>query len=167
MRYKQRPLLANAVANAAAIAPGRIVVVLGANAARIRLALSRCGHEAARVHNRDWTQGIASSLRAGLAALPRSARSALIVLTDQPRVDARALGRLVRASRAQPGRAIASAYAGGIGVPAILPRRLWRSAMRLTGDVGARKLLAAEHVVRVALPEAELDVDTAEDLAKL
>ena len=77
------------------------------------------------------------------------------------------LGRLVRASRAQSGRAIASAYAGGIGVPAILPRRLWRSAMRLTGDVGARKLLAAEHVVRVALPEAELDVDTAEDLAKL
>ena len=53
------------------------------------------------------------------------------------------------------------------GVPAILPQRLWRSAMRLTGDVGARKLLAAEHVVRVALPEAELDVDTAEDLAKL
>lgn len=168
VRYKGKPLFVRAVAAAGAIAPARVVVVLGANAVRLRLVLSRSGHNAIRAHNRDWRNGIASSLRAGLAALPRSACGALVVLTDQPRVGARALGRLARAWRARPGHAVASVYAGAIGVPAILPRRLWRHAAAQSGDVGARKLLGAERrLVQVAVPEAELDIDTAEDLGKL
>jgi molybdenum cofactor cytidylyltransferase len=168
VRYKQRSLLERTVAAAAAVAPNRVVVALGADAVRLRLALRRSGREMLRVHNREWREGIASSLRAGLAALPKSARAALIVLADQPRIDARTLARLTRAWRERPGHAVASAYGGGIGVPAILPRRLWRRAARLTGDTGARKLLEAERrLVRVAIPEAELDIDTIEDLCEL
>jgi CTP:molybdopterin cytidylyltransferase MocA len=49
-----------------------------------------------------------------------------------------------------------------------LPRRLWRRTATLRGDAGARKLLGAEaRLVRVAVPEAELDIDTAADLRKL
>jgi molybdenum cofactor cytidylyltransferase len=167
VRYKHRALLARAVAAAAAVAPERVVVVLGADALRLRLALRRSGQRITCVQNRRWREGIASSLRAGLAALPKRARAALIVLTDQPRVGVRALARVARAWRERPGRPVAAAYSGGIGVPAILPRRLWRRAAALEGDAGARKLLVAERVIRVALPEAEVDIDTIDDLRKL
>jgi molybdenum cofactor cytidylyltransferase len=120
------------------------------------------------IQNRHWNDGIASSLRVGLAALPKGARAALIVLSDQPRVGARVLARLARAWRERPGLPVVGAYSGGIGVPAILPRRLWRRAATLRGDVGARKMLGEEaRIVRVAVPEAELDIDTTDDLEKL
>jgi molybdenum cofactor cytidylyltransferase len=168
VRHKQRPLLAHAVGAAAAVAPKRVVVVLGAGAMRLRLVLRRTHQRAVYIQNRGWKEGIASSLRVGLAALPPQARAALIVLADQPRVGARALARLTRAWRERPGRPVVAVYSGGIGVPAILPRRLWRRAATLRGDIGARKMLGAEaRLVRVPVPEAELDIDTTADLAKL
>jgi molybdenum cofactor cytidylyltransferase len=168
VRYKQRSLLTHAAAAAAAITPNRVVVVLGAGAMRLRLALRRARQRAFCIQNPDWKEGISSSLRVGLAALPKDARGALIVLSDQPRVGARALGRLARAWREQPGHPVVSVYDGAIGVPAILPRRLWRRAATLRGDVGARRMLGVERrLVRVAVPEAALDVDTIEDLRKL
>lgn len=167
VRYKHRPLIARAVAAAAAVAPERVVVVLGADALRLRLVLRRLGERVTCVQNRRWKAGIASSLQAGLAALPARARAALVVLTDQPGVDVRALARVARAWRERPGHPVVSTYGAGVGVPAILPRPLWRRAAALEGDVGARTILATERVIRVALPEAELDIDTAEDLTKL
>jgi molybdenum cofactor cytidylyltransferase len=168
VRYKQRSLLAHAVAAAAAVAPNRVVVVLGAGAMRLRLALRRSRQRAIYVQNRHWQEGIASSLRTGLAALPKGARAVLVVLSDQPRVSARVLARFARAWRDRPGYPVVSVYAGGIGVPAVLPRRLWRPAARLRGDVGARNMLRGEaRLARIAVPEAELDIDTAADLGKL
>jgi CTP:molybdopterin cytidylyltransferase MocA len=168
VRYRRRTLLAHAVSAAAAVAPERVVVVLGAGAVRLRLLLRRSRQRAICVQNRHWKEGIASSLCAGLAALPRGARAALIVLTDQPRVGVHALARLARAWRERPGLPVVAVYSGGIGVPAILPRRLWRRAARLNGDVGARKMLSSEaRLVRVAVPEAELDIDAPDDLGKL
>jgi CTP:molybdopterin cytidylyltransferase MocA len=168
VRYKQQTLVARAVAAATAVAATRVIVVLGAGALRLRLVLQRARQRAICVHNRRWQEGIASSLGAGLEALPKTARAALIVLTDQPRVDARALARLARAWRERPGLPVVATYSGGNGVPAILPRRLWRRAAALCGDVGARNLLRAEaRLVHVAVPEAELDIDTTADLMKL
>jgi CTP:molybdopterin cytidylyltransferase MocA len=49
-----------------------------------------------------------------------------------------------------------------------LPRRLWHAARSLEGDVGARALLRSiPKVTLVEMPEAELDVDTTEDLTRL
>ena len=70
---------------------------------------------------------MATSLRAGLAAVPRTVRAALVLLVDQPRVDAAALARLVAAWRRRPGMPAAARYDGRIGVPAMLPRRRWRA----------------------------------------
>jgi molybdenum cofactor cytidylyltransferase len=168
VRYKQQPLMCNAVAAAAAVAPQRTVVVLGADALRLRLVLRRRPERVVAIANRRWREGLASSLCAGVAFLPADAQAVLILLVDQPQVRAAALTRLVRAWRSRPKRAAAAAYAGRIGVPAILPRKLWRAALRLRGDTGARTLLDAERTLtRVAMPEAQFDVDTEEDLRAL
>jgi molybdenum cofactor cytidylyltransferase len=168
VRYKGRPLLQRAVAAANGAVPGRTIVVLGAEALRLRRLLGR-GRERVRiVHNRRWRDGLAGSLRAGLAAAPRGVRAALVILCDQPRVDAGALARLVKAWRRRPARAAAAEYGGRVGVPAILPKGLWRRAARLHGDVGARALLGRLRALsRVAMPEAQVDVDVPEDLGRL
>jgi molybdenum cofactor cytidylyltransferase len=177
VRRGNRPLLLNAL-TAARGALGRddaTVVVLGAGALRLRNVLRRAvpragsGVASARVvYNPLWRMGLAGSLRAGLAALPRTAPAALVMVVDQPDVDAPALSRLIAAWRKRPGIPAAAHYAGRAGVPAILPRRLWHAARSLEGDVGARALLRnTTDLTLVDMPEAELDVDTAEDLARL
>jgi molybdenum cofactor cytidylyltransferase len=141
--------------------------VLGAHALRLRLVVRRTAPSAVAVHNAHWTGGLATSLHAGLGAVPASARSILVTLADQPNVDERALRRLLKAWRRRPGAAAAAWYAGRPGVPAVLPRRYWRAIRTLRGDAGARVLLRGNGITTVGMPEAELDIDTHADLARL
>jgi nicotine blue oxidoreductase len=111
---------------------------------------------------------MATSLRAGLSAAPRTSRAALVLLVDQPRVDASAVTRLVAAWRRRPGAPAAAHYGGRTGAPAVLPRREWRSLRSLRGDQGARALLRDRRAVTlVEMPEAALDIDTVSDLDAL
>jgi CTP:molybdopterin cytidylyltransferase MocA len=115
-----------------------------------------------------WPEGMATSLRAGMAAAPRNARAALVLVVDQPHVGAAALARLLRAWARRPGVPAAARYAERIGVPAVLPRRHWRALARLRGDQGARTLLRGSgNVTIVDMPEAAFDVDTPADVEKL
>jgi CTP:molybdopterin cytidylyltransferase MocA len=107
-------------------------------------------------------------LRLGIDALPAGADAALVLLSDQPDVDARALRRLIAAWQSRPAAAAAARYAGRVGVPAILPRRSWGEVRALEGDVGARALLRGKPgVTLVEMPEAAFDVDTPLDLRRL
>lgn len=166
LRVRGARLLNRAINAAESVTPGRVLVVLGADALRLRLLIRRHHPGTQVVENSRWAEGMAGSLQEGLAALPARATAALLLLSDQPAVGERSLRRLVRAWRRRPGKAVAGAYGGILGVPAILPRALWREARRLTGDAGARRLLRSERAatVAVAMPEAAWDVDTREDL---
>jgi molybdenum cofactor cytidylyltransferase len=171
------PLLLSALAAArgALLPEDTAVVVLGAGALRLRNLLRRAAPRKMNdasptrvAYNALWRAGLASSLRVGLDALPRTARAALVMVVDQPDVDAAALSRLIAAWSKRPQVPAAAHYAGRAGVPAILPRRLWHAARSLEGDVGARALLrSARDLTLVEMPEAALDVDTEEDVARL
>ncbi|HEX6997253.1 MAG TPA: nucleotidyltransferase family protein [Gammaproteobacteria bacterium] len=168
VRHRGTPLLVRAVEAAVAAAGRPAVVVLGAEAQRLRAVLARRGLPVRAVVNARWREGLSGSLAAGLEALPRRAAAALLVVVDQPEVDARALRRLVRAWRRRPGLPAAARYDGRAGVPAILPRRWWRAAKRLEGDQGARALLRSlPRVTLTDMPQGALDVDVPEDLARL
>ena len=166
LRYRMRPLLVRAVAAARTALPrAPLVVVIGAHALRLRLVLRRAEPGARIVTNSSWRDGMATSLRAGLVAVPRTKRAVLVLLVDQPRVDAAAIERLVTAWRRHPGRLAAARYDGRAGVPAILPHRYWRTAKALQGDRGARALLRdAQNPTLVEMPEAALDIDTPSDV---
>jgi molybdenum cofactor cytidylyltransferase len=168
-RNRARPLLRLAIEGARRALPeAPLVVVLGAQATRLRLLVRRTEPRATVVYNARWQDGIAGSLRAGIAALPRDVAAALVLLADQPTVGSRAVARLAAAWRSRPGQPAAAVYVDRVGVPAILPRRYWRAVRELHGDSGARALLrGARSVTRVPMPEAELDVDTPEDLKRL
>lgn len=169
LRYRGRPLLLLAVAAARSALPrSPLVVVVGADALRVRLALRRARCGARVVRNALWHEGMATSLRAGLAAADRTANAALMLLVDQPLVDAAALARLVAAWRRRPGVPAVARYDGRTGVPAVLPRRHWRALKSLRGDEGARALLRSSATLTlVDMPEAALDVDTPADVRRL
>ena len=166
LRIRGRRLLSRAIDSAEAVTPGRVVVVIGADAHRVRSLIRRHHPDTRSVDNPGWARGMAGSLQAGLAALPARAAAALLLLSDQPAVGEASLRRLVRAWRRRPGKAAAAAYLDVAGVPAILPKALWREARRLSGDTGARNLLRAGRstVTLVDMPEAAWDIDTREDL---
>lgn len=168
VRIRQRSLLMRAIDAAEVHTPGRVIVVLGAATSRLRGHLRRHARSLTIVQNSRWQQGMGHSLSTAARALPPNAEAVLVLLADQPRVDAAALARLVEASRKRPNRIAASAYTGRVGVPAIFPRAELRALRRIDGDTGAREVLRARSDVQaVETPEAAFDVDLPEDLDRL
>lgn len=161
------PLLLAAVARATEVAGHDVSVVLGAHAAELAPLLRRSS--ATVVINRHWEEGLASSLRTGIARLPGSTEAVMVTLADQAAVTTADLTRLVAAWRRQPDWLAAASYDGHTGVPAIFPAHAFGALLELRGDVGARPVLArlADRCLRVPMPSAAIDIDTPEDLQRL
>ena len=157
VRLGAETLLERAVRVAVDAGCGPVIVVLGAASAAI-LANSMLA-PAQIVLNPSWEEGMASSVRAGLGALPPGTRAALLLTCDQPAVTAEHLRCLATEAPQEP---VASAYAGRHGVPAYFPSSAFKELLQLTGDQGARRLLAAGRALD--LPLGEVDVDTPESL---
>lgn len=167
VRINGRPLLHTTVSRAVEVAGAATIVVLGANAAELAPLLTHT--PATIVVNRDWREGIGSSIRAGIARLPAACTGVMLMLADQAAVTSQDLQRLVGTWRRQPDYVAAALYAGATGVPAVFPRTSFRELSELRGDIGARKLLHRnpDRVVRVPMDSAALDIDTPEDLLAL
>jgi molybdenum cofactor cytidylyltransferase len=167
VRISGRPLLHNTVSRAVEVAGAATIVVLGAYAAELAPLLTHT--PASVVINRDWREGIGSSIRNGVARLPSTCAGVMIVLADQAAVTAQDLQRLVSAWKRQPEYVAAALYSGSTGVPAIFPRARFAELCELRGDMGARMLLHRnpDRVIRVPMDSAALDIDTPEDLLSL
>ena len=166
-RLGGEPLLLRAVTRATQVAGHSVSVVLGAHAADIAPLLRNTS--ATIVVNRRWEEGLASSLRTGVAQLPGSTEALLVMLADQAAVTTHDLKRLVAAWQAQPDYLAAATYEGRTGVPAVFPRHSFPALLELRGDVGARPVLQqmADRCVHVPMPSAAIDVDTPADLERL
>ena len=119
------------------------------------------------VLNPDWKEGMASSLRAGISSLPVEVEAALIVLPDQPFVDASHLAALVQAFRDQKHSLVLSRYCGILGAPAVVGRELFPQLLKLTGQSGAKALLGIVSSVGEVALEKPFDVDTVEQAERL
>ena len=134
-----------------------ILVVLGANADRIRQQCSL--NDVTILHNDQWPQGMASSIRLGMQCLADQA-AAIVLTCDMPAITPHHLRAL-----AADGALTASRYADRNGVPAFFPQASFTDLLAVTGDQGARAILAKAPALD--LPGGELDLDTPEDLARL
>jgi molybdenum cofactor cytidylyltransferase len=167
IRVNGRPLMLTAVSRAVELAGHSVTVVLGAHAAELAPLLR---HSPASVAvNRDWNEGIASSIREGLTHAPATADGVLIALADQAAVTTEDLRRLAGLWRRDTTSIATAQYAGTVGVPAIFPRWCFRELNELRGDRGAQVLLQrhVDRLARLPMPSAELDIDQPEDLLAL
>lgn len=116
---------------------------------------------------KDAHEGMAASLRAGVAAAG-TAEGLMIVLPDMPDITGDDIANLFKAFDVDMTRAVRAVTAAGVpGHPVILPRRLFAELSVLTGDQGARRVLAGENPGLCPLPgrHAVTDLDTPEDWA--
>ena len=155
--------VADAIAASRATGP---IVVVGHQAAEVRAALA--GRAATFVENPDYADGLSTSLRRGIAAVPAEVDAVLVCLGDMPRISAGQIDRLIAAFNPLEGRAICLPTHGGKrGNPVLWARRFLPEMMDIAGDVGARHLLG-EHADQVCEVEMEdtvlLDIDTPEAL---
>jgi molybdenum cofactor cytidylyltransferase len=159
------PLVAHAVRVAHTAGIGRVLVVVGHDAEAVATAARR-GGPVEVVVNPDHADGQSTSLRAGIAAAAAIGGDevAVVLLADQPGVEpgvvrdvVGAIGGDVEAARAR--------YDDGAGHPVAFARRVWPRVATVTGDRGARDLLADLTLVEVAVSGvAPRDVDRPDDL---
>ncbi len=167
------PLVAHAVRAAAASRLDEIVVVTGAEHERVAAAVQAVAPRCRVVENGDFALGLSISVRAGIAAAPDAAEAVAILLGDEPAVEAGTIDAVICAfeqSDALAARALYTDGAGGQkpGHPVLIRRTLWGLVAELTGDEGARGLLAAavDNVLDVPVnAPAPADIDTPADLA--
>ena len=165
--WQGAPLLHAALAAARAAPVEEVTVVTGADAAEIGACLTAFDPAIPRVHAPDHAQGMAASLRAGVAALPEGTSAVFVFLGDMPRVPRAVLQPLAEAVRAGA-LAAAPVFQGRRGNPVILARELFATVATLTGDTGARALLTdlGARLVLVESPDDGVlfDVDVPGDL---
>jgi molybdenum cofactor cytidylyltransferase len=154
---------------ATAIASGAepVIVVTGHEAASVAAALR--GLDVTIVANPDYAGGLSTSLRTGLRALPAGVDGALILLGDMPAVEAPVLTALMAAFTGGDALCVPVRH-GRRGNPVLWGRRYFAEMMRLTGDTGAKPLMAPHEaqLIEVEVPTGSIfeDVDAPEDLAR-
>ena len=162
-----KPLVRIAAEEALASRAKPVIVVTGHQRERVEAALA--GLPVRLVHNPDFAQGLATSVRAGIAAMPITADGAVICLGDMPQVDAVLIDRLIAAFDPEKvALAVVPTFDGERGNPVLWSRRFFPDLLGLEGDMGARHLIGryGEAVVEVPVTgkAAFTDIDTQEAL---
>ena len=157
-----------------------IVVVLGAYADEVALALIENATTVHLVPNRAWREGMGSSIRAGIAAMSthgmmQDVGAVLVAACDMPSANGAHFAALRSAfiGGASGGAAmrVASEYEGKDGgrttrgIPAMIPRADWPQLLTLAGDRGAKGLFDSNDTLTVPLARGSFDLDTPADVA--
>jgi len=164
VRLGGSPIVHRAAARAATVAGNSVTIVLGADAREIAPALRQSA--ASVVVNRDWEEGLASSIRTAVRSAPPRCDGLLLTLCDQVSITPDDLRRLYVAWRRHPILVAAALYGGTPGLPAIFPRWAFVDLLELRGDRDPRLVLrrTADRLVRVPMSNAAVDLDAPEDL---
>jgi molybdenum cofactor cytidylyltransferase len=146
-----------------------VIVVTGHQRERVEQALA--GLAVQLVHNPDYADGLATSLKTGIAAVPADADGAVVCLGDMPQVSSEMIDKLIAAfDPARGALIVVPTIDGKRGNPVLWSRRFFPELATIEGDIGARHLIAGygEAVTEVpADPGALVDVDTPEGLLAL
>ncbi|MEO0329907.1 MAG: molybdopterin-binding/glycosyltransferase family 2 protein [Pseudomonadota bacterium] len=121
-------------------------------------------------HNLDYEEGLSSSLRAGISALPASADCAIVLLGDMPFVTTDMINQMIETARDNPSKIIMATSNGKRGNPVVWPRAYFDQLIAIEGDTGARHIIGANahQVIEVELGEAaKLDLDTPQAVQSL
>ena len=168
LEYQGTTLLRRAIDTALASVCRPVVVVLGARSDELRSLVDQS--DATIVVNAQWERGMGTSIRAGVTTLAADpVDAAMIFLCDQPLISAMALDRMVERYFASTKKMAAASYGGALGTPAIFAASLFDELLAVEDSQGGKALLNrhADQVQAVAMPEAEIDLDTMEDFKRL
>ena len=167
--FKGKSLINHCIKTAKKVS-AHVLVITGAERMRIE---SEIKDDAVLVvHNPEWEEGMASSIRHGLSYLTENLQnitSVILMVCDQPFVSAELLHNLIVEKEKTSKSIVASSYSEIAGTPVLFDKSIFPELMELRGDIGARKIITRhkDNLATVAFPLGNVDMDTAEDYRKL
>ncbi len=164
-------LLDSVIKNALMFSPDHVVVVLGANAEEIQ-AHSIHNKSVQFVFHKNWDLGLGSSIAHGVDFIQKiwqSTKAILILLGDQPLIDAEYVSQMIQTYEDSGKGIIATEYDKGAGVPAIFDRHYFSNLAQLNKDIGAKQIIKKfKNDTFLLGPSGKtMDIDTMEDYQKL
>jgi molybdenum cofactor cytidylyltransferase len=162
-----QPMLLHIVNVALQAGLTQVIVVLGAAAGEIAPTLN--DRPVTIVANVDWEEGMASSLRAGLASVDTRSNAALFIPADVPRLSPVVIQAVVSHFESSGRWIVIPTCRGRRGNPVLIARALFPELMALRGDVGGRAIFAAHaaDITELEIGDESIlfDVDTPADYA--
>lgn len=170
LKFKGQSLLRRAAETALKTDCRPVLVVLGANAERLRSEVEDL--PLIIEINQNWARGMGGSLKTGLSKLleiETESDAVIVSLCDQPRVAAEIYNRLIILQQETGKPIVASEYENITGVPALFARVMFDELLSLQGDTGAKFVIKkyADSVEKISVSEAASDVDTKQDYERL
>jgi molybdenum cofactor cytidylyltransferase len=168
LNWRGRPFVQAVAVTALEAGLSPVIVVTGAAAESVESALGSV--PVTIVRNAHWRDGQASSIQAGLAAVPRVAGAALFLLGDQPQVTPQVIRAIVETHAAALQPIVAPLIQGEHrGNPVLFDRSTFADLHALHGDVGGRSIFSQHPVHYLPWHDVRLllDVDTPEDYRRL
>lgn len=168
LTYQGVPLLRRAVDAAIGGGCNEVLVVFGADSEHYAPLL--VGTPVRIVRNSSYAEGLSSSIRAGIEAVSDDVGAAILLLADQPFIEAEVIRQLISAYQTSGKRIVTCQYGGVYGVPTLFDRALFLELLVLEGDRGARAVIETypKHVTAVEIPLGTArDIDTPADAERL
>ena len=170
LQYHGQTLLDHSVNEAANAKADAVVVVLGKNADLFKDEIDK--ENVRVVVNKDWAEGMASSVRLGLDTLLNSKPyidAVIFMVCDQPHISSLVLDELITTQQKTTKQIVTCNYGESIGPPALFHKKYFRELMELKGDIGAKNIIQKNmsDVATVLFPEGKIDIDTKEDYEAL
>lgn len=162
------PMLRRAAMCALAASLDPVVVVCGAARDEVRRTVADLPLRV--VDNERWSEGVGTSIRAGLdAAMAHEPDAVVIALGDQPLLTPATFALLAATWEREGTPVVASEYAGTVGAPALFAKSVFPNLLALPEDQGCKKVILQmpEHLVaRLPCPDAAVDIDTPDEYAR-
>ncbi len=159
-------LLGNAINEALESNSEKVYVVLGAKAETIQMQFNST--DVTWILNKNWKKGMGSSISCAinyLVHLKTNYAGILIMLCDQPLIDADYINKMISAFKRSKKGIVATAYKHSNGVPVLFDKKYLEDLSNLQGNIGAKEIIAANSkgVVAINPNGKEKDLDTMEE----
>ena len=163
--YRGEPLVSRAVRAARDVAPGGVHVVTGYDADDVAAA----AEADVVVRNHDYADGMGGSIARGVRAARDGADAIIIMLADQPLVDASHLAALIEHWTGDESEIVATRTSRSLGPPVLFGSAAFDALCCLDGDGGAKPVMLDPRFTlrEVACDDAAIDIDTRGDLEAL
>ena len=170
LSYRGKTLLQHTIDTALESQASPILVVLGSGKDAIKKELEQ--KQVFILENSSWESGMASSISCGITNLQELApesKAVILMVCDQPFVNAKLLNNLITKHKDTRQSIVASSYANTLGTPALFHQSLFSELLVLEGESGAKSLIKKYSLQTgfVSFNQGSIDIDTRENYRNL
>ena len=170
LSYRGKTLLQHSIDTALESMANPILVVLGSGKDTIKKELEQT--QIFILENSSWESGMASSISCGinnLQIIAPEAEAVILMVCDQPFVNAKLLNDLITKHKDSKQSIVASSYADTLGTPALFHKSLFSELLALKGESGAKSLIKkySQQMRFVSFDQGSIDIDTRENYKNL